>query len=211
MKQFDLGAVEIRHRNRLPHWHSTTAVYFVTWNLKDAIPDKARIALQREYDYEIRRLTATRGNVSAADRARIQLVIRRRVELLLDRNHGECILGNGDCARIVADSLQHFDGDRYVLFSWSVMPNHVHVVFSCREGFTVDGIIGAWKGYTSKEINRVLNREGMVWQENYYDRCVRDERQFRRTLAYVVNNPSKAGMSEWPFVRDYPERSAAIV
>lgn len=32
-------------------------------------------------------------------------------------------------AKIVADALRHFDGERYELASFVVMPNHVHVLF----------------------------------------------------------------------------------
>ena len=46
----------------------------------------------------------------------------------LDNCHGACVLRDPNCAEIVANSLQHFDCDRYELTDFVVMPNHVHVL-----------------------------------------------------------------------------------
>jgi putative transposase len=53
----------------------------------------------------------------------------RRIEAWLDAGHGTCVLGRRDCAKEVATALEHFTGTRVTMFSFVVMPNHVHVLF----------------------------------------------------------------------------------
>ncbi len=84
------------------------------------------------------------------------------------------------------------------------MPNHVHVIFST--ALALADVLHGWKSYTRTMINRTLKRTGKLWQDDYYDRLVRNERQLRRAVDYVLNNPVKAGLVDWPFVRSYAER-----
>ena len=42
----------------------------------------------------------------------------------LDAGHGACVLREPEVVVIVADSLQHFDGDRDEMLDYVVMPNH---------------------------------------------------------------------------------------
>ena len=53
-----------------------------------------------------------------------------------------------------------FDGDRYVLGHYVVMPNHVHAVVRPLQGHLLKEILHSWKSFTAHEINEVLNREG---------------------------------------------------
>jgi len=86
------------------------------------------------------------------------------------------------------------------------MPNHVHVVLSHLPGFDTSGILHSLKGFTSKEINKLVGRSGTLWQAESYDRCIRDSEELQRTIDYVLGNPIAAGLQDWPFVKSYPER-----
>ena len=134
-------------------------------------------------------------------------------ERFLDQHNGECFLRDRRAAQIVADSLQHFDGQRYCLYAWCVMPNHVHVVLSCLAGFDMSSILHSLKGFTSKEINKLLGRSGTLWQAESYDRCIRDSVELQRTIDYVLGNPIAAGLDDWPFVAQLPRphRRCAVV
>jgi len=43
----------------------------------------------------------------------------------------------------------------------------------------------------------------MFWQDDYFDRYIRDEDHYRRVVRYIENNPVKAGLvplaAEWPW------------
>jgi REP element-mobilizing transposase RayT len=81
-----------------------------------------------------------------------------------------------------------------------VMPNHVHVVFQPLAEHKLSAILHAWKSYSAKEANRILRRSGDFWQREYYDHLIRDERDLQRCIRYVLDNPKKASLKDWPWV-----------
>ncbi len=85
-----------------------------------------------------------------------------------------------------------FDGGRYHLQAWVVMPNHVHALVTPNEAFTLSSILHSWKSYTAKRANQLLGRAGEFWQAEYFDRAIRDERHFEKAVAYIETNPVKA-------------------
>jgi REP element-mobilizing transposase RayT len=105
----------------------------------------------------------------------------------LSQGTRHCFLRQPPVADIVANALQQFDGSRYKLLAWCVMPNRVHVVFQPQEGQSLDTILHSWKSFTSQKINRHLSREGSRWQRG---------EQLLRAIRYTAENPRKAGMTD---------------
>jgi REP element-mobilizing transposase RayT len=194
--KFDLGDVEVHKRKRLPHWHAQHAIYCVTFNLLDAIPRHVRAEIREQAEAQLRII----GNATLSEKHAIEQWVHAKLGESLDDSHGSCFMRDERVAQIVADALKHFDGTRYELLAWCVMPNHVHVVLTLQD--KLDRVIHSWKSFTSKAANRVLNREGQFWQDDYYDRSIRDSRELRETIEYVLNNPRPG----WKFVASYPER-----
>jgi REP element-mobilizing transposase RayT len=116
-----------------------------------------------------------------------------KLEQWLDSGYGECLLRNPALAQIVAEYLRHFDGQRYDLLAWVVMPNHVHVLVKSLEGFAIDKVLHTWKSFTAHEINKLLGRSGQLWQTESYDHIVRDPQSVWSIANYIVTNPAKAG------------------
>jgi len=116
------------------------------------------------------------------------------VEEWLDAGHGSCVLNQPECAKLVVDAWKHFDRERYHLHAWVVMPNHVHLIVQMLGNHALSDAIESWKRYTATRINRLLGRKGAFWQEDYWDRYVRDEIHFKNAVAYVHENPVKAGL-----------------
>ena len=94
------------------------------------------------------------------------------------------------------DALKHFDGERYHLHAWCVMPNHVHVLVTPLGRHTLSSIVHSWKSHTANRANKRLGRRGAVWMPEYFDRAVRDERHFIAAVEYIENNPVQAGLCE---------------
>ncbi|MCB1186846.1 transposase [bacterium] len=119
----------------------------------------------------------------------------------LDTCYGNCWLKDHRIASIVEDSLLHFDGERYLLLAWVIMPNHVHVMIAQRKGFPLAGIIRGWKSFTATQSNRILGRTGSFWQRDYFDRFIRDQRHLHNVADYIHQNPVKAKLcrsaAEW--------------
>jgi len=87
----------------------------------------------------------------------------------------------------------HFDGTRYRLLAWCIMPNHVHTLVEPREGFPLDGLLHSWKSFIGHEANKILCRGGEFWQREYLDRYVRNAEHYEKIIAYIEENPVKAG------------------
>jgi len=62
------------------------------------------------------------------------------------------------------------------------------------------------KGRTGYACARLLERKGAFWQHESYDHVARSEKEFERILAYIINNPIKAGL-----VTDWQDRSYIFV
>jgi len=190
------GEIEITSRN-LPHWRQTGAAYFITFRLADAVPT----TLLREWKEELK--TWLKFHPEPWD-ARTRYEYQRRFqesrEEWLDRGHGSCLLREGFAAEIVAGALKHFQGTRYLLDAFVVMPNHVHALLLPLNGHSLSEILHSWKSFTGKELKRRSGKREIVWQDENYDRIVRDEKELQHFRDYIECNPSKAGLHENGFI-----------
>jgi putative transposase len=169
---------EWHSRGYLPHFDQPGLVQAVTYRLWDALPA-----------HVVEQLAAESNTLSDAKK-------RARLEEYLNAGYGDCYLQQARIAQIVEGNWFHFDGKRYILIAWVIMPNHVHVCFEQLPGFPLDRIIHSWKSYTATEANKILKRDGKFWFHDYFDRYVRDERHFANVVRYIHENPVKAGLVE---------------
>ncbi|MBS0384830.1 MAG: transposase [Proteobacteria bacterium] len=82
---------------------------------------------------------------------------------ILDSGIGELILSDPHIAQVVVDALLQFDGERYALIAWCVMPNHVHVVIEPFGDHLLSAIVKSWKAFSGAQINRMIGRSGRLW------------------------------------------------
>jgi len=102
---------------------------------------------------------------------------------------------------IVLNALLHFEGDRYDIAGCVVMDDHVHVLLRVHEGLTLEAITQMWKSFTSRNILKSRRAKAPFWQDESFDRIVRDAREFDEKLSYIWNNPLK----RWPDMKsEYP-------
>jgi REP element-mobilizing transposase RayT len=185
----------IYDRGYLPHWDFVDAVQAVTFRLADSVPSSVIQSWMAEL-FSIRN-----------DQAR-QKQLHLRIARYEDAGHGSSFLKQSECAAIVQAKLIAGHPDRYRLIDWCVMPNHVHILCKTSYALSLGEIIQSWKGGSSIEINRLLQRTGRLWQREYYDRLIRDLDHFHDCRAYIRNNPVKAGLCSQP--EDWPYSSAGI-
>ena len=172
------------HRTHLPHFEAGAVPQHICFRLADSLPQ----SLLEQWEDELRRLPETEQ----------QYERRQRIETALDQGHGECLLNRHEVAALVRDALRYFDGDRYHLHGWVIMPNHVHVLVTLLGDNTLSGVAHSWKSYTAQQANRLLGRTGAFWNVDYFDRFMRDEKHFAATLDYIHWNPVKAGLCAEP-------------
>lgn len=184
--------VYVRH---LPHWRQEGATYFVTFRLADALPQgQLNELMDLRRAWEKRHPPPwTKESLENLGRHLVE-----RVERWLDQGMGSCLLKDLTLARLVTNAMHHFDGTRYELGAYVVMPNHVHALVRpllCKE-HPLEMILGSWKQFSSKRINDRTGSKGELWQDESYDRIVRDEEHLYRCLQYIGRNPGKVAL-EW--------------
>lgn len=173
-------------RGYLPHCDADGLVQHVVFRLADSLP------------------------ASALQKMALLSKVERfaRCERFLDASEGAVILKAPETAKVVVDALLWFDGQRYALIAWCVMPNHVHVVVEPWAGHTLDRIVKSWKAYSAAKINALVGKSGRLWAPDYFDRFMRSDAHLAATVAYVENNPVIAGLCERP--EDWAFSSAAV-
>ncbi len=201
------GDVRIQQGN-LPHWFQPGVTCFVTFRTEDSVPQALAKAWYRRRDEWLRRHGIEPSSANWKSQLRHSPELEREFNTnfarefmeYLDRGLGECILRNGALAQIVAASLRHFDGDRYTLGDFVVMPNHVHVLV-CLHGTTdIEAQCRSWKSFAAREINRKLSRRGRFWQEEAFDHLVRSLEQFEALQRYIADNPKRAGLRDGDYL-----------
>ena len=118
----------------------------------------------------------------------------------LDECHGSCVLRDPGLALIVSDTLKFFDGDRYDLASFIVMPNHVHALVQFRNSVSMAKQTESWLRFSASQINEQLGRAGPFWQSEPFDHLIRSNEQFLYLLDYIRSNPIKAGLKNGEYL-----------
>ena len=208
--RIDWDKVEKSKATFLPHWNQDGATYAVTFRLFDSLPDEAlgRYLRKSKELREKLEISVDHGDYDNTKEIRQELTDLQATEIdpVLDRGHGSCLLKDDVFAKIVADAMKHFDGKRYDLLAWCVMPNHVHAVLTLREGEALEKIMHSWRSFTAHEIHHYTEEEGALWQKESYDHLVRDGEDLKNQVRYVVENPAKAGLVGWKWAGCvYPE------
>jgi len=187
-------------RGYLPHFDAPHVIQHITYRLADSLP---RTALERMQD-EV--------EILPLDHEKRKAELRQRIEAYLDAGYGSCVLRAPEVAACVVDTWLRFDGERYRLLEWVVMPNHCHVLIGPLDGFPLGKIVLSWKNYTARFINQYNSRTGVrrsqeyrtgvrrsqVWQREYWDRFIRNERHFEAVKSYIAMNPVNAGLVAKP-------------
>ena len=98
-----------------------------------------------------------------------------------------------------------------------IMPNHFHCIIVITEGRgvlqyapteifrspsqTVGAIVRGFKSATTKHINQIRNTpRASLWQRNYYEHIIRNEKDLLDIQEYITNNPLK-----WDLDSENPE------
>ena len=193
----DWASSSWKSRGYLPHYDSLGMLQSITFRLADSLPENTLLKLQAKLD------------ALPANKQEIQK--RIQIENLLDSGYGSCALQNFEMAQIMESTLIKFHNERYNLIAWCIMPNHVHVLIEAKD--SLSKIIQSWKSYTGKwafknndrlklglhmqknaELGLGVPRK--FWMRDYWDRFIRDDSHFNKTVEYIHQNPVKAGLCE---------------
>ena len=197
---------QITPGSNLPHWFQPQVTYFVTFRTKDSLPTD----VVRQWCTERSTWLAQHGiSTSMPDwknkLARLPVELRKRFHEIfsqrymenLDKGLGACVLKRPELSKIVADSLLYFNGTRYHIGDFVVMPNHVHLLVCLLSDTSLLKQCSSWKHFSANKINKVLGQTGRFWQEESFDHLVRSPEQFCAIQQYIKENPSHLEDSEY--------------
>ncbi|MBN2843058.1 MAG: transposase, partial [Sedimentisphaerales bacterium] len=183
------GDKKVTQRN-LPHWQQKGKMYFITFRLADSIPAEKLLKLQkRQQEFE----RMYQPPYTPKQQRLYQRLFFEQVESWLDNCFGSCILEQSQYSQIVMQALEYFDGQKYRLDHWVIMPNHVHVLLLLKDGTDIKNILHSWKSYTAHEINKLSGKDGPVWQHESFDHIVRSEFYLNKYREYINNNKERIG------------------
>lgn len=193
------------HRRNLPHWEQEDAVYFMTVRLYGSLPKEvldrlkdARKLAELELEQEELNEEERREKLNS-----LRDLYFGKFDNLLDKGEtGPHWLKAEKVAEVWKKALEYFDNTRYKVICATIMSNHVHFIFY-KLTDTLSAVMHALKSYSGLEANRVLGRIGEpFWQEESFDRIIRNRAELAFRIQYVLNNPVEVGLvKHW---RDWP-------
>ena len=210
---FDPNDELLIHDRLRPHWSQAGAIVFVTFRTIDSIPQSVLQRWDREKNEWLsqRKLLDQRHwsdvvpSLEPRLRAEFKKHFNRCREDFLDICHGRCLLRRPQLAQIVADSLMFFDGDRYRMGDFVVMPNHVHLLAAFPDPDQMAIQFDSWLHYTAFRIHQYIGERGHFWQQEPFDHFVRSVEQFEYLRKYIKDNPTNANLRTGEYVyRRYP-------
>jgi REP element-mobilizing transposase RayT len=178
-------------RGYMPHVDGPQLIQHVSFHLADSLPKEALEVMNAE-------LKSLPPKLRDAEK-------EKRIARFIDAGKGSCVLRVPKIAEMVQNAFLLFHGERYTLHAWCVMPNHVHVLFQPKAGWTMSKIVASWKSFTGRRISEHKMRAGLepgepsgkpnpIWHREYWDRYIRDQAHYANTVKYIHENPVKAGL-----------------
>ncbi len=155
----DLRETKNFWRSRLPHWEIERGIYFITIRCANSLPSQAQARLE-ELKTSIESQDANSESFKLFQRE-----VFATCEKYLDRGYGFCPFENGNAAQQLIADLEFWSEEaNWLVPSYCVMPNHVHLLASPIDAQSMDlhKYLSRLKGRSARNINNVLNRKGLL-------------------------------------------------
>ena len=184
--------------SNLPHWFQPKATYFVTFRTEDSMPlpvvkrwhDERSTWLERQgISDSTQNWKEKFEKLPEKLRLHFHNTFSKQYLEYLDKGYGACVLKRPKLSKIVADSLFYFNGDRYHIGDFVIMPNHVHLLVCFFGDTDLLKQCSSWKRFSARAINKELGQRGRFWQEEGFDHLVRSPEQFFAIQQYIRDNP----------------------
>jgi len=212
---------KIFYKRHLPHYQPSGYTYFITFRLVNSLPSNIVLDLRMDYERSLKNISEIKDKkIKSAKYEEIKMVYFENFDSCLHENQNNiCWLKKTEIANIVKDSIHFRDNKDLYLIAYTIMPNHVHLIFRLNDEkefkgteiikeeqltvgehtcspYRVTNILKSLKWYTAVESNKILNRSGPFWQHESYDHVIRSEEELIDIIEYVLLNPVKAGLVE---------------
>ncbi|MBR2103226.1 MAG: transposase [Prevotella sp.] len=155
-------------------------------NAQNSFPQRKRMRLEN-FDY------STPGNYF------ITVIVQGRLNLFGDVIDGKLLLNQA--GKTIENALlqitKWYQG--VILTHYVVMPNHIHAILTItnEEKIFLAEIMRKFKSYSTHQYIEGIRKEGWMnfnkrlWQHNYYEHIIRNQRAYDFIACYIENNPMK--------------------
>jgi len=179
-------------RRRLPHWRQPDTTYFITFRLADSVPQSLL------HQWRDERTVWLRWHSLPWRREEEREYEERfvgRIQEWLDAGMGGCYIRRSDVRAQVELCLLQFDGKRYDIDAFVLMPNHVHALIKPASSYELSKLLQGIKGVSAKRCNKLLGYKCAFWMDETYDHIVRDAKELIAFRHYIAANPAKARLN----------------
>lgn len=172
---------------RLPHWEMEGHWHFITIRCRDSLPKEAKRKIE-----EIHR-SIEKVNPQTEDFAYLQRRYFLTVEKYLDTGSDFAPFKESQSCQSCLKAFAEIELEGWSVGEATIMPNHVHfMILRNNSPFSLKQIVERFKGRSSRWINQAMGYSGRFWQEDWFDRWMRDDTERAKTVEYIRNNPVKA-------------------
>jgi REP element-mobilizing transposase RayT len=194
------------YQRYLPHQLPAGHAFFITFRLAGSLPAEVLARLREEKALLEHEAATRRANGHPDGIYSRQKRWFARFDNCLDTPAaGSAYLTQAPIGTHIMQTLRFYhERNDYALLAGCVMPNHVHIVVSLSdEAPLLARTLQKIKSFTARHINGLQGSTSRVWQPESYDHRIRSTRELQNVLAYVLNNPVKAGLvaewQQWPY------------
>ncbi|MCK9212316.1 MAG: transposase, partial [Ignavibacteriaceae bacterium] len=163
--------------------------YFITYRLFGSMPNAILSELNKIYISEMK------IDLNKLVLVKLENILNKYEELLNTNSYLPRYLSDERIAKICQSTIHYYDENQYKIICYCIMPNHIHLIFKLiPNNKGIAKIMQSIKRTSASESNKVLDREGIFWQAESFDRLIRDDKELYFTINYVLENPVKAGL-----------------
>ncbi|PKN72540.1 MAG: hypothetical protein CVU50_06685 [Candidatus Cloacimonetes bacterium HGW-Cloacimonetes-3] len=190
-----------QHRRFLPHFQAAEQIIALSWRLAFTLPGHM-IAIKEEMGEMLNDLHRQKDSIQKHQQLQAYTKRHEEYDFFLSKCQlSDLSLCEPGIAAMLCTAFKFYDTKLYNLHAYCVMPNHIHLLIKplpvangeyCKQSTIVQRL----KSYTAKEINHVHNRQGKVWNDDYFDRYTRNEDDYNNVVNYILYNPVKAGLAQ---------------
>ena len=188
----ELIPTESRWRSQLPHWEVRGAWHSITIRCEGSLP---RAAQER-----IREIRATLDTIepNSPDFAQLQRQYFLTAEKHLDTGCGFAPFTSSSLCEVAIQAFRKSTAEGWEFGGSVIMPNHIHLLMQkvADSGLSLKKALERLKGRSARQVNQAMKRQGRFWQEDWFDRWMRNEAERQKTIRYIRNNPVKAGLGQ---------------
>ena len=170
----------------------------MTFRLNDALPPDVLEELKRlRHDWELK-CPHPRYEKQWEDYSR---TLTQKSEACLDQGYGACPFREIENAELLRTALTHYQTTSCFVSCLTVMPNHAHAIMKPHKGFPLEQTLKLIKGYVSRVINVKNQTSGSLWEQESYDRIIRDCQHLDKVIQYIGRNGTRARLPPEQYIR----------